>query len=125
MGLGQAPAHGLVLHLACAPGDLDEALEGVVDAGHVLHPEAAPLVCERAHRDAPAVVEDTDQVVLGDERVGEEDLGEMGGARDLAQGSDLDAGRVHVDDQDADALVLGDLGVGAHVAEALLGPHGV
>ena len=44
---------------------------------------------------------------------------------DVAQRAHVDAGRVHVDDQHRDALVLRHVGIGAHVAEALLGDHGV
>ena len=46
-------------------------------------------------------------------------------AAEVAQRPHLDARRVHVDDEQADALVLRHVGIGAHVAEALLGDHGV
>ena len=57
--------------------------------------------------------------------VGEEHLGEVRGAADVAQRAHLDAGRVHVDDEQADALVLRRVGIGAHVHEALLRDHRV
>ena len=52
-------------------------------------------------------------LLVGDADVGEEDLVELGVAGDLAQGPDLDPGRVHVHDEVGHAPVLGDVGVGA------------
>ena len=57
----------------------------------------------------------------GTSDVGEEHLGEVGGAAQVPQRAHLDARRVHVDDEQADALVLRRVRVGAHVAEAHLG----
>ena len=92
---------------------------------HALDPQRAALVGERAHRDPPAVVQLADEVRLRHDDVGEEHLGELGSARDVAQRPDLDAGRVEVDDQHRDALVLRHVGIGADVAEALRRDHGV
>ena len=79
------------------------------------------LVRERALRDRPAAVELADEVLARHDHVGEEHLGEPGLAVDVAQRPDVDARRVHVDDEQRDALVLRQRRVGAHVAEALAG----
>ena len=97
----------------------------LLEPGHALDPEAAALVRERALRDPPAVVQLADQVLARHLDVGEEHLGEVGRAGEVAERPDLDAGRVHVDDQQRDALVLRRVGIGAHVAEALLRDHRV
>ena len=47
--------------------------------------------------DVPAVAHLTDALGVGDARVGEEDLVELGLARHLAQRAHLDTGLVHVD----------------------------
>ena len=54
--------------------------------------------------------------------VGEEQLAEAVVARHRRDRAGLDAGRAHVDEQAGDALVLGHLGVGAHVELAPVGP---
>src|SRR5258708_17840142 len=43
----------------------------------------------------------------------------------MTEGSDLDTRRAHVQDEHADALVLGYVGGGADVAKALVGVHGI
>ena len=80
-------------------------------------------MAERALAHRPSVVELAQQVLLGHLHVGEEDLVEVGVVRvgELGQGPAHDARRAHVDDQHADAAVLGRLGVGAHVAQAEVG----
>ena len=64
-----------------------------------------------------------DQVRLRDAHVGEEHLVEVAEVRvaELGERPALDAGRRHVDDQRADALVLRRVGIGAHEAEAPVG----
>ncbi len=49
----------------------------------------------------------------------------MGLAADLAQRAHVDTLGVHVDDHAADALVLGDIGVGPHQGHADIGVVGV
>ena len=58
----------------------------------------APLVGQRRARDRPALVQPTDEVILGHEDTVEEDLVELGLTRDLHQRPDLDPRRLHVDD---------------------------
>ena len=103
------------------------SVRSILDDVH--DPEHPPLVAERSLAHRPAVVELAEEVLLGHLHVGEEDLVEVGVVRvgELGQGPARDAGRAHVDDQHADAAVLGGLGVGAHVAHAvvgLVGPRG-
>ena len=58
----------------------------------------AALVRQRRVRDRPPLVEPTDEMVLGHEHVVEEHLVELGLAGDLHERPDLDARRLHVDD---------------------------
>ena len=58
-------------------------------------------------------------------RTSSKNLAELLGAGDAAQRADVDAGRVHGQDQPADALVLGGLGVGADEELAVVGDLGV
>ena len=59
--------------------------------------------------------ERAEQRVGGHPDVVEEHLGEVGRAVEGDQRAGFDAGQRHVDDQAGDALVLGGVGVGAHV----------
>ena len=58
-----------------------------------------------------------DEVVVGHEHVVEEHLVELGLAGDLDERPDLDARRVHVDDEVRDAAVLRRVGIGAGQAD--------
>ena len=71
------------------------------------------LVHQRRERDAPAVVDVADALVVRDPHVGEEHLVEAGGTVDLPERPDLDARVLHVDDEARDAAVLRRVGVGA------------
>ena len=68
-------------------------------------------------------------MVVGDVHVGEEDLVERRAAGHLPQRAHLDTGRLHVDDEAGEALVLGRVGIAAaddlaDVAELRAGrPH--
>jgi hypothetical protein len=83
--------------------------------------DAAALVLQQPLGDGPAAVQRADQVLLRHLHVGEEGLAERRGAGDQPDRPHLDARIVHVDQQEADALVLL-AGVGAHQAEAHVGP---
>ena len=76
--------------------------------------DGAPLVRERRHRDAPALVHRAERAVDGDAHVGEEDLVELLLAGDRLERPHFDAGQRHVDEQARDALVLRHARVGAH-----------
>ncbi len=52
-------------------------------------------------------------MIVGDAHVGEEHFVERRAPRHLAERSYLDTGREHVDDETGEALVLGQVGVGA------------
>ena len=83
-----------------------------------------PLVGQGRAADAPAVPGLTDHGIVGHEDVGQEDLVEHGGAGELAQGPDVDALGVHVDDEVGDAGVLGRVGVGPGQADPEVGRLG-
>src|SRR5205085_9325104 len=70
--------------------------------------------------DAPAVVELDDEVLLRDFDVGEEHLGEMPLARDHLDRPYVDALRLHVDQDEADAFLLAAL-VGPNKAKTPVG----
>ncbi len=71
------------------------------------------FVEQRGLRDAPPVVDVAEAIRVGDARVGEEHLVEVRTARHLAEGTDLDPGSLHVDEEVGDARVLGGVGIGA------------
>src|SRR5262249_59752818 len=68
---------------------------------------------EGGHRRAPAVTDIADAIGVGDARVRQVHLVELGLAGDLPQRAYLDAGRVHVDHEVRETLVLGHFGIGA------------
>ena len=90
---------------------------GVASAGA----EARTLVHQRGVGDRPAVVQPTDQRAVRGDGLLEEDLVEHGVAGHLHERSDLDALLVHVEREVGDALVLGDIGVGAGDEHAEVG----
>jgi hypothetical protein len=83
------------------------------------------LVRERGDGHAPALVLLAHEVLDRHADVVEERLVELRFARDLPQRAHGDARRLHVDEQEADALVLGGRGIGPHEEEAPVGdvPH--
>ena len=80
-----------------------------------------PSVVER---DLPAVADGAEAHRVGDPHVGEEHLVERRAAAHLRDRADLDARQVHRDDERRQALVLGDVGVGAGDQLAPLGELG-
>src|SRR5207248_2138057 len=70
-----------------------------------------PLVHQRRDRHAPAVAHAAEPLAIRDANVGEIDLVEVGGARDLLDTPDLDARRFHVEEEVGQALVLGRAGI--------------
>ena len=84
-------------------------------AAHLLRTSARadgdPFVGEHRDRDAPAVVDVADERVDREPYVVEEHLVEVRVPVDLAQRERGDAREPHVDDEHADAPVLGHLGV--------------
>ena len=75
------------------------------------------FVLQQPLGDRPAPVRFAEQVVLLRHRVVEEGLAEGRGAGDQANRLHGDAGLVHGEEQEADALVFRDIGVRAHEAE--------
>src|SRR5690606_7685673 len=90
-------------------------------AADTLAAHGDPLGRQRRASDLPAVVQRADQTVVGHEDVVEEDLAEAGLTGDLHQRAHLEAGAAHVDQEVADAFVLGRVLVGTGQAQAPVG----
>ena len=88
------------------------------------HGDAGALVLQEALGDRPAFVEAADQVLLLGNGVVEEGLAEGRGAGDQADGPHGDAGLMHGEEHEADALVLGHVRIRAHQAENPVGVVG-
>src|SRR5262249_27462906 len=78
------------------------------------------LELQKSLSDGPTTIERADEVFFRHLHVGEECLAEWRIAGDELDGSDLYAGRFHIDEQKADAFVLARV-VGAHETEAPVG----
>ena len=83
-----------------------------------------PLVGEGGLQHPPPVVHGPQHVGVGDPGVGEEHLVEAGVTGGLAQGPDLDAGLLHREPEERNALVLGGVEVGAGDEQGVLGLAG-
>ena len=68
------------------------------------------LVHQRRQRDVPTVVDVAEAIVVGNAHLVEEDLVEARPTGHLAQRSHLDTGRLHVDDEPGESLVLRQVG---------------
>lgn len=60
-------------------------------------------------------------LAIGNANVGEIDFVEVGAARHLVDGANLNTRRLHVDDEHGEALVLFLLGIGAHEDDTIVG----
>ena len=119
--LAEALAHVGVLARGRVGGDDVGVARRAV--AHALRAQADrhTLVHERGQRRAPAAVQRADERVLVEAHVVEEDLVELGLARDLAQAADRHALGVHRHDEHRQALVLVLLGIGAGQQQAVGG----
>src|SRR5262249_33961068 len=79
---------------------------------------------EQPSGDPPPLVLRSDQIGGGDSNIGEELFAELGSTVDLPDATDLDAGRLYVDDEDGDALVLGNIRAGTDHTEGEVGQVG-
>ena len=95
-----------------APGASNGSDHAALARGHIAADRHA-LVHERGTGDGPATALSAEPVGIRDARVREEHLVELGIAGELAQRSDLDPGGGHVADEEAEALMLGQVRVGA------------
>jgi hypothetical protein len=117
----QALADDGVVGQAPLPGQEDEPIELGLEADGHGRRGLAPLEAEERHGDGPPVVDATHDLVLRARRVGEVDLVELRLARDHPDRSHLDAGLAHVDQQEADALVLRGVGIRPGEEEDVVG----
>src|SRR5437773_3544923 len=118
-----APHHGILdggpaAHLDC-PRQHDEAVER--PAGEMLAADQRALVLERRAAHHPALAPFPDQALRRHAHVVEEHLVEVGVPGHLAERPHLDAGRLHVDQEVADAVVLGLVRLGAGQGEPPVG----
>ena len=111
---------GSVVRPLCL-GDGDEAVELAAERELVAEQGHAALEGQRGQGHPPAVADLADDVVDGGAGAVEEDLVELGGAGQLGDGPDLDAGLVHGHEQVGQALVPGRARVGAADDEAPVG----
>ena len=103
--------------------ELDERLDRALHVVGIGDPQHRAFVCERALCDRPAAVERADQILLGHPHVGEEHFVEVAElvVGKLGEGPAFDSRRRRVDDERADALVLGRSRIGTHEAQAPVG----
>ena len=106
--------------VAVGPGILHQPVEPRAQCHLARQGGRAALVGDGVHRDLPPLAGRAEQTLVGDEDVVEEDLTELCVASDLHHRAHLDSGRLQVDDQEGDALVRRDAGIGAgeHAAKA-------
>ena len=114
--IGSSAATGTVV-VGVAVREVEQVEHRLADAAATAA-DAHALVAERRARDLPTAVHRSDDVLVGHEHVVEEHLVEQRVAGGLAQRTDVDAGRVQVDHQHRDAVVLRLVGIGAHGGEA-------
>ena len=117
------PRHGVVVESAVAR-HLDQARQVALDLRHRAERDPGALVHERRDRDHPAVPDAADDVLVGDARLLDEELVELGLSRDLDERAHLHRVLLHVHQEVGEALVLGHLGVGARHEHAPLGVVG-
>ena len=86
--------------------------------------DGGALVGQGGHRHPPPLADVADPVGVGDPHLGDVDLVELGLTGHLAQRAHLDAGRVHVQGEVGEALVLGRLGIGPGHQHAPVGDVG-
>ena len=104
-------------------GAVEDHLEALLQPGRLPDPQHPALVRERSVGDPPAVVQLAQQVLARHDDVGEEHLVEVGmvAVHQARERPGVDAGRVHVEQEHADAAVLRCIRIGAHEADAAVG----
>ena len=124
--IGDAVAQDLVRQLPVGvgldifSGDVGQA--GTHQAGHAAAArKVGALVLEQALADGPALAFLSDEIFLGHLHIVEKGFAERAHPADHLDRANFHAGRIHVDQQEADALVLVAL-VGAHDGKALVRP---
>ena len=90
--------------------------------GDRLATDAAAFDHEGGVRDAPAVVEFPDEVIVGNARFVDEDLVEQRTPRHLTEGANFDAGLAHREHEVGQASVLGQVRVGSGDEDPVIGP---
>ena len=126
----EAVAHDCIFHLA-ARRDRQVAFgafHGAVGAGCALDADLGhqfAFVFQQGLRHAPSAVQRADQICARYAHVVEEGLAELRLTADQFDGPHRDAGRGHVDQQEADALLFACCRVRAHEAENPVGAIGL
>ncbi len=90
MQVGERVGVAAVLEQAALGGGVDQVVEQLAQADLQDEAEPGALVHQRRERDLPAVADAADDVRVGDPRLLDEELVELGLAGDLAQRADLD-----------------------------------
>ena len=117
LGLDPQPHHPVEVDAGPLAGvhaavGVHQHVGGLAPSG-VVAADGGPLVHQRGEGHPPALAHRADAAGVGHPHVGEVDLVELGLAGHLAQGPDLHPLAVHVQGEVGQALVLGELGVGA------------
>ncbi len=92
--------------------DLDHGVEFGPEAERLNRGSRSPFEAEQCVGDRPPVVDPTEDVVLGRLGIGVEDLVEVAVTGDVDDRANLDARLIHGHEQERDAGVFGDIGVG-------------
>ena len=104
--VGEALAHHGIGRAAVCAREVGDRAQLLLERELLAECRRAPLERERAHRDAPAVVDPADDVRGRGARAVEEGLVELRVPGDLHDRPDLDAGLAHRHEQVREALVL-------------------
>jgi hypothetical protein len=78
------------------------------------------LVHQRGQRHVPAVIDRAEPLRVRDHDIGKVDLVEVGLAAGLLDRPHLDARALHVQEEHGEALVLGDVRIGARQQDAVI-----
>src|SRR5580704_7566029 len=94
--------------------ELDEARDVTLENEMQARAVGTALVHQSAHRHVPAVIHFAEDIFDGDAHVAKEELVKFGFACHLTQGTNFNAGRFHVYQEDGEAFVFGGGRVGAN-----------
>ncbi len=90
----------------------------IIKAKPLAAPDCLALTLERRLGNFPSVIYLSNQLIHRDPNVGEKHFVEMGDAIDLTEGSNLDAGRVQIDEHARDPVSLGSVAIRTYQQDA-------